>query len=348
MTRHSPYKDTSTTSRQISVARCLKGVIATTLFLVVFLKSTRFQSLSMFSNNKKQRANHHHHVVVQRDTAMPKQSLRIAFVGNSILFANDSPGLLVRLLEESGKYDLTFYETCMEGGMSLVSLWSSPIACNPTLVIGSDKQMTMDKLLEGYWDYVILNDQTRAPANPETHQETMKSLTRLYAPHLCNVQATPILLQTVGYRLGYPEFGSFEEFTNLLHDGYHQYADLLTKYFHKQCGPNQGKEPVEARVSPVGDVFAQVKLRNLALWERLYMEDGVHPSALGTWLQVCVLYVTMFKEEPPTYDRNFWTTKSGRLRTADALPTKTEATELWTIALIATGIMDDQYYVDHS
>ena len=368
------YKDPSAT-RQMSLAKWLKLSLFAILF-VTLLKGFGQSSTNVLglggtttssSKKKKKRAPFH------RDKSKPKQDLKIAFVGNSMLFYNDSPGLLVRMLEESGKYDVT-YEACMDGGAALSTSWL-PDGCNPTLTIGADETMSLQKLFDYYpssssggqqqpqpqqqWDYVILQDHSRAPTIPQSHEYTMIVLREKYAPAIWNVGATPILLQTAAYRLDNPELGTFEEYTQLLHQGYQMYAKVVTetllsllgqssKKNSKPSSNNKQQASTKALVSPVGDAYALVKQRNEGLWEQLYMADGEHPSALGTWLQVCVLYATMLHEEPPTYDPIFWKTGPGRSRTAERLPTHKEATELWKIALMATDIMDEQSYVDHS
>ncbi|CAB9509072.1 expressed unknown protein [Seminavis robusta] len=279
-----------------------------------------------------------------RDKSKPKESLRILFIGNSILFMNDSPGLLVRLIEASGKYTVTHYETCLKAGMYLNMFHYSQC---PYQMSQSRQDMTMEHLFDNTtqsWDYVILNDQTKAPALRLEQQTTRVQMRTKFAQEFWDTGATPIFLQTAAYRHPFADFGTFEQFTKLLHDGYHDYANEVTEWFQKRWQSDTSigtRRPKEARVSPVGEAYAEVKSKNVELWEKLYMADGIHPSPLGTWLQVCVLYATMLKEEPPKNYPALWITAQGR-------PPQEEATELWSVALQVTGIMDEQFYVDHS
>ncbi|CAB9509070.1 expressed unknown protein [Seminavis robusta] len=338
-----PYSKSGSSGQSSLLERCL--IIGG--LLGIFSFATNFHSILLGGGtNAKTRK------TFRRDKSKPKESLRIAFVGNSILFVNDSPGLLARLIEASGKYHV-MYESCMKPGMYLNIIHSDMGGCDPGLT-QSHQDLTMDKLFDNTtqsWDYVVLNDQTKAPATPMEQMTTNVLLKRKFAQQSWDTGATPIFLQTAAYQHTKTEFGTFEQFTKLLHDGYHDYANEVTECFQKrrQSDTSIGtRRPKEARVSPVGEAYAEVKSKNVELWEQLYMADGVHPTPLGTWLQVCVLYATMLNEEPPDYDPAFWKTGPGTYRTSGPLPTQEQATELWSAALRVTGIMDDQFYVDHS
>lgn len=272
--------------------------------------------------------------------------LKIAFVGNSILFVHDCPGLLAAMLEASGEYRVT-YDACMTGGATLVTLWQDLVGCTPQFsTTRRDGSMTMDLLLsEPSWDFVILNDQTRAPAFSYQYRATLRALNRTYAPRFYEAGATPIFLQTAAYRNTesiVPQLVSFEAFTDKLAQGYQGYASSMTDYFTAQqqqeistAVTSKKHRPTEGLVAPVGQAYADLKAQNSRLYDKLYIEDDVHPSTFGTWLQACVLYVSLIDKEPPVYNPQFWNLAGStrRRRTSYPIPTMEEGTALREAAL---------------
>ena len=295
-------------------------------------------------------ANNHQH------SGNNRRVLKIAFVGNSIIFVHDGPGLLAAMLEATGDYTVT-YDACLTGGASLVSLWHEEVGCTPQFsTTRRDGSMTMERLLVGSskddphrqqqeWDYVILNDQSRSPAISYTRRATLRALNQTYAPRLYNAGATPIFLQTAAYRSAVargPMLGSFADFTQNLAEGYQAYANVFTEYFTTRQQQdtamiNQRRRPTKALVSPVGQAFAVLQGHDPDLFDKLYMDD-VHPSTWGTWLQACVLYITLMGQEPPPYTPHFWTLPvTSRRRTAFPIPTLAEGEALRAAAWRTTA-----------
>jgi len=257
-----------------------------------------------------------------------KKDLHIAFVGNSIIFFNDGHKLLRNMLTAKG-YNVT-YNACMEGGATLISLWKG---CSSSFVTGNRRvRVTLEKLLSPPLDFVILNDQTRSPALAVSRAQTKAFLLRKYAPRLYEAKATPVFLHTAAYRTDLPMMGSFDQFTANLQEGYQEYAHLLTDYFASQNDEGQ-QQPQKALVAPFGMAVANVRQQHPELWKNLYLDDDMHPSPLGTWLEACVLFCTMLPgEEPPIHTPNFW--KGIRLNSP--IPTQEEAQILWDESLRIT------------
>jgi hypothetical protein len=64
-----------------------------------------------------------------------------------------------------------------------------------------------------------------------------------------------------------------------------------------------------ARVAPVGIAYQYIRNQYPKLFNKLYSWDDFHPSPYGTWLQACILYITIFEPvlvEPPKYNGNWW------------------------------------------
>ena len=279
--------------------------------------------------------------------------ISIAYVGNSILFVNDCRCVLQAMLEEGSDNNEAYiveYDACLTAGATLVTLWDRMVGCTPQFSTSErlgGSMLTMEKLLSppdgsiltdttrSYWDYVILHDQTRAPAFSRRRRASERALNTTYAPKILRGGAIPILMQTAAYRNTeqiVPTLGSFESFTKELTYGYQRYADVLNDYFARHHHPN-----IQAVVAPVGQAYADLKVDNVELYDKLYMEDDVHPSPYGTWLQACILYIMITGSEPPPYNPHFWNiSPSGRRRTMLPVPNTTEANALrkaaWKIA----------------
>ena len=220
------------------------------------------------------------------------------------------------------------------------------------------------------WDYVVMVDQDRAPAVLSAYRATIRALNRTsFAAKMYDGGATPVLVQTAAYRnmtgARAAYIGSFDDFHAILTKGYQDYANTLTNYFTKrkqQQAPQpyetshktntlRQRHPSKALISPVGQAFVTVQKDHPKLFEKLYHEDHKHPSPYGTYLQACVLYITLVKREPPPYKLQYWTVYHdnffGRYRTSDlkghitkdAVPTLEEGMLLRAAALRTTGLI---------
>ena len=314
-------------------------------------------------------------IILQHRSEPRRRNLKIAFAGNSIIFIHDGPGLLVAMLEASGDFDTVEYDACLSPGASLVTLWrdytNDPMisgGCFPQFSTTKNGTMTMERLLVGdendrsqhqlqqrqqpkKWDFVIMNDQTRAPALIGSRHASLRLLKSTYAPKLYQAGATPIFLQTAAYRTEKARtaigMGSFESFTQKLTEGYHDYANILTEYFalenraRKQQALPKHSYPSEAFIAPVGSAYAYLQHNpgKLNLFDKLYLNDDVHPSPYGTWLQCCILYSTMSGKAPPPYSTKFWNSKSGRDRTHYPIPSSDEGRALRDVAWQSVRIM---------
>jgi hypothetical protein len=145
------------------------------------------------------------------------------------------------------------------------------------------------------YDFVVLNDNTRSPARVDTRRASLEALNETYLPWLLEMRehnTIPVFMATYGYSTPYRDMGGLGTvavFTSLTHYGYQVYADSLRGYLPKRQAP---------RVAPVGIAFLVVWEENFHLWEKLFGVDEIHASPLGTYLQGCVLYHTLYGKMP--------------------------------------------------
>ena len=269
----------------------------------------------------------------------PPNEIRVAFLGNSILYFNDCPRLVEHMLKTN--FSKVHQDSCLRGGASLPSLWKDGNGMRSQFGHSENAKKddgsvdigaaTVQKLLQQNWHIVVMNDYTQAPVRPETRLATMEALDQLYGPLL---QSTiPIFLQTVAYRKpvikGTDDLGTVAGFTSRLKEGYNYYAKTLEKHTD------------DVRIAPAGEAFLWVNEHNEELWNQLFYIDDFHPSPHGTWLEACVLYCTMVGEAPPIFRPEWFETARYMQPPKEEqlpLPSAEEAEELRKTACVVCGI----------
>jgi hypothetical protein len=233
--------------------------------------------------------------------------IRVAFLGNSILYFNDCPRVLERMLET--RFTHVKQNSCLRGGASITELWTQGNGMSDKFSSGKSNHAvhhdigapSVQALLHGApWDFCVVNDFTQGPARPKTRDESKVMLERCYAPLFQKCGATPVILQTAAYRKpvrGTDDLGNVEEWTLSLEKGCQEYVNVLASKLPESQAP---------LLAPVGNAYFNIHLDNLELWKKLFYRDNFHPSPHGTWLQACILYCTIVGEAPPTYSPNIW------------------------------------------
>jgi hypothetical protein len=278
-----------------------------------------------------------------------ESSISVAFLGNSILYFNDCPRLVQRMLEHSGRYSSVQQDSCLRGGASLPSLWEEGNGMTSKFRIPAaqrndgtfDTGAPMVSALFGEemeWDFVVMNDYTQAPARDSNRRRTLEVLRKHYAPLFQKSNVVPVFLQTFAYKVpnmnGSEDLGGVDSFTDKVLEGYQIYQELLETLLGREC-----------RVAPVGEAFRVLYHEHRVLWEKLYSWDDFHPSPHGTWLEACVIYCTVTGEAPPAYtDLDSWWNQARYLQPPSQepmpRPTVGEANELRLLACQICQVME--------
>mmetsp|Transcript_6123 Transcript_6123/g.8808 ORF Transcript_6123/g.8808 Transcript_6123/m.8808 type:complete len:314 (+) Transcript_6123:50-991(+) len=291
-----------------------------------------------------------------------KNEIRVAHLGNSIQYFNDLPRLLEHMLKTT--FDVVHQDSCLRGGASLPSLWREGNGMatkfhtdnarrpdgtydigQPTvhalLTKGIDSnQSTHDQNHHKPFDFVIMNDYTQAPARKNTMEATLEALRVHYGPLLKkqqqkllesrgHKQITPVFVQTWAYRKtskGSEDLGTVEQFTAKLENGYQNYVNYLRNDFGLK----------RTTMAPVGMVFLWMYHHRPKLWENLFYKDDFHPSPHGTWLEACVLYMTLTDGlfPPPLFNPYWFETARYMMPPEEGqlpLPTSEEAEEIRSV-----------------
>ena len=170
-----------------------------------------------------------------------KSKASIAFLGNSIIYYNDTP----RLLEALGGGAIV-QDSCLRGGVTLGQLLDRGNGMQAKFVSDDKGSPDVASLLSRAWDFVVMNDYTQAPAREVSRNATVEVLTTRLAPLIAQSGATPILLETWAYRAhtkGSDDLGDTAAFTEALRAGYRVYADALAAVLPPQQQPRVHARP---------------------------------------------------------------------------------------------------------
>jgi hypothetical protein len=190
---------------------------------------------------------------------------RVLFIGNSYTYSGDLPNTFLELAKSGGHR--------VEVGMAAQAGWK--------LSDHVESPKTLETLNSKKWDFVVLQEQSRIPAEKQTRTEEMYPAARTLVSEIRDVGATPLFFITWGRRNAWPGF-------------------VLLGYKIMQSEVNEGymaiAEELDAPVAPVGAAWrsAATKHPELNLWQ----EDGSHPDKDGTYLAACVFYAVIFNESP--------------------------------------------------
>ena len=201
-------------------------------------------------------------------TESPKDTTRVLCIGNSFTYFHGSPVMLKEIAWNEGHY--------LDVSASLKGGW--------TMAKHMLLSMTDDLVAEGGYDYVFLQDQSRAPAKVGKDRKENTQLVKDIAAMADKVRTSSSGCKAVvECTWAYPGreaggFGSYEAF--------YAYAKRGAKIISKAVG--------KSRISPLADAF------DIVLKERpdinLYYKDNYHQSKEGSYLKSCVNYLMLFRE----------------------------------------------------
>lgn len=207
-------------------------------------------------------------VFAQSDT------LNVLFIGNSYTGVNNLPLLVANLSTSANK--VLNYDSHTPGGNTLENHSINATALN--------------KIRQGNWDYVVLQEQSQIPTidfyktnSMYPSAENLKDTIKKYNP--C---ANVVMFMTWGRRFGgqqcdqgnvhcSPNFINFSHMQDSLETAYVTLANNI-----------------EAYVAPVGVAWKKV-IEDTSLV--LHSNDNSHPNINGSYLAACVFYATLWKEK---------------------------------------------------
>jgi hypothetical protein len=142
------------------------------------------------------------------------------------------------------------------------------------------------------WDFILLNDNSRAPCCTEQRAKGLELLKDVYVPWFRTTRAVPIFMVTYSYWSYNRDMSGLTDiptFLSLTYEGYKEYAATVAKALPKSQKP---------RLAPVGLAFLLIWEENPSIWENLIHMDNIHLTPSGTFLEALVVYSTIYGRLP--------------------------------------------------
>jgi hypothetical protein len=225
-----------------------------------------------------------------------QQIKKVLFIGNSYTYVNDLPALLSNAAQSTG--DSVIYDSNCIGGY--------------TFQLHSTNATTLQKIAQGNFDFVVLQEQSQLPSFPISqvqssvypYAKTLDSLIKVANP--CT---ETVFYMTWGRKNGdasncpnWPPICTYSGMDSLLRMRYEYMANTNT-----------------ALVSPVGAVWRYI--RNNFPGIELYSADESHPSLAGSYAAACTFYSIVFRKDPTaiTFASTLDSTDAANIRNAAKL-----------------------------
>ena len=198
----------------------------------------------------------------------PKDTTKVLCIGNSFTYFHGSPAMLKEIAWNEGHY--------LDISASLKGGW--------TMAKHLSLAMTEDLVAEGGYDYVLLQDQSQAPAKVGKDRKENAQLVKDMAAMAHKVRTMspgckPIVECTWAY--SGKDNGGFESY-----EAFYAYAKKGAKIMAKSVG--------KSLISPIVDAFDLVRKEHPDI--NLYHTDNYHQSKEGSYLKSCVNYLMLFGE----------------------------------------------------
>jgi hypothetical protein len=232
-------------------------------------------------------------VIVSFNTWSQSITKRVLFIGNSYTYVNNLPQMIADVANSNG--DVLVFDSNTPGGCTL-----EQHSLNTT---------SLNKIMLGTWDDVVLQEQSQLPSfsNPEVATMVFPFAHKLDSIILkYNPCAETVFYMTWGRKNGdasncavWPPVCTYNGMDSLLHLRYVQMA-----------ADNHGV------VSPVGALWKYIRQNFPAI--ELYSADESHPSVAGTYAAACSFYATVFKKNPSLISFNSTLSASDAMLIRDA------------------------------
>lgn len=220
----------------------------------------------------------------------------VLFIGNSYTATNNLPQLVADVAESAG--DTLYFDSNAPGGY--------------TFEMHTTNTATINAIAVGTWDYVVLQEQSQIPSFSLGEVET---LCFPFAAELdmmirdANACTETLFFMTWGRKDGdatncpfWPPVCTYAGMDSLLRERY------------MMMGADN-----DAEVSPVGAVWHYIRDTHPEI--ELYVGDGSHPSAAGSYAAACCFYAAIFQEDPTTITYDYTLTADQAMAIREAAKT---------------------------
>ena len=207
--------------------------------------------------------------VIHLETPAQSIAKRALFIGNSYTYVNNLPQMAADLATSAG--DNLIFDSHAIGGYKLIQ--------------HATDITTLNKIMVGNWDYVVLQEQSQTPYSSATNFPNgvfaLYDLIKQY-----NFCAEPILYQTWGYKNG--------DVANCLSiPSVCTYTGMTARLKSEYTSMASSKR---IKLSPVGSVWKYMADNYPTI--NLHQSDNSHPTIEGTYIAACCFYTSFFNKSP--------------------------------------------------
>ena len=198
---------------------------------------------------------------------------RALFLGNSYTSVNDLPSMTAACALSAG--DSLIVDSNTPGGYTFEGHSTHPTS--------------LQKIAQGNWDFVVLQEQSQRPSFPIEQVEVEVFPYAMLLDSL--IQSANSCTETVFYMTwgrangdasncpNWPPVCTYQGMDSLLNERYRMMAD-----------------DNEALLAPVGAVWRHLREQHPEI--ELYQADDSHPSEAGTYAAACTFYSILFRKNP--------------------------------------------------
>lgn len=194
--------------------------------------------------------------------------INVLFLGNSYTYVNNLPQIIHDVALSTG--DTLNFDIYAPGGY--------------TLDQHANDSNSIGKIMQGGWDYVVLQEQSQLPSFPD--YDGFGAIRLCWQIHQYAPCARTMFYMTWGRKNGdalncpvLPEVCSYEGMDS-----------LLRKTYLGMAADNNSE------VAPVGKVWNYIRHNFSAI--ELYQPDESHPSVAGSYAAACTFYSLLFRKDP--------------------------------------------------
>ena len=199
-------------------------------------------------------------------------TLHVLFLGNSYTYFNDLPNMFVDL-SRSGDRPV-FVDSNTPGGY--------------TLMEHSTNAVSLEKISQGIWDYVVLQEQSQIPTIDYWRYNSMYPAARALDSLITEHNENTAFFMTWGRKYGGTQtIGGYS--SPVFVDFFHMQDSLSSAY-------TQIANELSATLCPVGNAWATAVRMDSTV--DLWQGDNSHPTLRGSYLAACVFYAVFFDESP--------------------------------------------------
>jgi len=210
-------------------------------------------------------------------SSFAQNTKRVLFLGNSYTSANNLPQLISDMASSTGR--TLIFDSNTPGGYYLAQHLTNVVS--------------LEKIANGNWDNVILQDQSLALAYPSTYNN--------FLPYAIELDSIIKGYNSCSQTMFYATWGRKNGDTYLctppecpvdtwINRTYYEMDSTIGAHYKFFA------DSIKSSMTPVGATWRHIRQNYPSI--ELFDSDGSHPSLAGSYAAACAFYTTLFRSDP--------------------------------------------------